>query len=265
MKVLQPMIAVCMAIFGLLSCQNKLKNEDINPKFDPTHYVAEIKKDTLADFFKATGNEPFWAITISKEQITFSIVGEGNEEFVFAYAEPIRVADANIKRYRLASATATLDFTIAQGKCSNTMSGKTSPYTVKADFKRNTGTKVTTLEGCGHYIVNYRLHDIWVLENLGNQKITATDFDTTPMLEIKAAEASFMGNGGCNTIRGKLFAEQDLLRFTDIISTRMMCGPTNKEPQFLKALESSTKYEIKDNRLFLSNPNGIQLIFKKVD
>lgn len=258
-------MAVGMASIGLLSCQSKLKNEDINPKFNPGHYVAEKEKDTLADFFKATGNEPFWAVTISKEQITFSILGAGNEEFIFPYADPIQVADANIKRYRLTSATATLDFTIAQGQCSNTMSGKESPYTVKADFKRNADTKVTALEGCGRYIVNYRLHDIWVLESLGSQKITATDFDTTPTLEIKAAEASFMGNSGCNTIRGKLFAEQDLLRFTDIISTRMMCGTTNKEPQFLKALESSTKYEIKDNRLFLSNPNGLQLIFKKVD
>jgi heat shock protein HslJ len=45
----------------------------------------------------------------------------------------------------------------------------------------------------------------------------------------------------------------------------MTCGPKNKEDQFLKALQSSTTYEIKDNRLYLSNPDGVKVIFKKID
>jgi heat shock protein HslJ len=74
-----------------------------------------------------------------------------------------------------------------------------------------------------------------------------------------------MGYSGCNRMRGSIFWEPGLLRFTNIASTRMACRPENKEAVFLKNLESATTYRIENNRLWLSNPYGSLLIFKKVD
>jgi heat shock protein HslJ len=45
----------------------------------------------------------------------------------------------------------------------------------------------------------------------------------------------------------------------------MACDKMANEAKFIKALESSTAYEIKNNRLYLSNPDGLKLVFKKVD
>jgi len=60
------------------------------------------------------------------------------------------------------------------------------------------------------------------------------------------------------------FFEKGLLRFTNIITTKMMCQ-NNKEDEFLKALKSATSYKIENNRLWLSNPDKLLVVFKKVD
>jgi heat shock protein HslJ len=86
-----------------------------------------------------------------------------------------------------------------------------------------------------------------------------------PYLEINAKEKTFMGSGGCNAINGKLFSEDTLLRFTNVISTRMMCPASNIETDFLKALQSTTTFKIENNSLILTNPNDVKLVFKKGD
>lgn len=45
----------------------------------------------------------------------------------------------------------------------------------------------------------------------------------------------------------------------------MACAENNKEDKFVKALQNSTTYSIKNNRLTLSNPSGKLLVFRKVD
>ena len=45
----------------------------------------------------------------------------------------------------------------------------------------------------------------------------------------------------------------------------MACGEINKENSFLNALQSSTEYKIKNNRLYLTNSDGVKVVFKKID
>ena len=66
-------------------------------------------------------------------------------------------------------------------------------------------------------------------------------------------------------MNGKLFFEKGLLRFTNITTTEMACDSKNRESELLHSLESSTAYQISNMRLTLTNPSGIELVFKKVD
>jgi heat shock protein HslJ len=66
-------------------------------------------------------------------------------------------------------------------------------------------------------------------------------------------------------MNGTIFFERGLLRFTDIITTRMFCGESNKEKEFLKTLQSTTAYKVENLRLTLTNESGEELVFKKVD
>ncbi|MCD0465774.1 META domain-containing protein [Flavobacterium sp. ENC] len=224
------------------------------------------QEDQMKYYFTGTGNEPFWGVKMGKEGIEFTSLITGKEKLIFPAEEAIKAMDANIKMYKVANATATATISIQQLECQNSMSGAISPYKVSIEIKNNKELTFTKLEGCGNYNTDYRLHDIWVLEELNGFKVFVTDFQRElPRIEINSSENKFMGYGGCNAISGSIFYEKDLLRFSKVISTMMACAPGNKEGEFTKALQSTTTYSIENLRLTLSNPSGKLLVFRKVD
>jgi heat shock protein HslJ/uncharacterized membrane protein len=224
------------------------------------------QEDQMKYYFTATGNEPFWALKMGIDGIEFTSLISGKEKLTFPATEVIRAMDANIKMYKVSNETSSATITIQQLECQNSMSGAISPYKVSIEIKNNAELAFTKLGGCGNYNTDYRLHDIWVLEELNGFKVFPTDFQRElPRLEINSSENKFMGYGGCNAISGTIFYEKDLLRFTKVIATEMACGAGNKENQLIKALQSITTYSIGDNRLTLSNPSGKLLVFRKVD
>lgn len=226
--------------------------------------IATISEVPNTVFFKAVGTEPFWGIEISKDSIKFTSPEE-KDNFSLSYEKPQKAMDANVVLYRAKSDDVSLEITIQQRECSDGMSEKVYNYTVKASLKRG-DQKEILLNGCGNYIIDYRLHDIWALEELEGKKINSEDFKKgVPNLEIYAEEARFSGMAGCNQMGGKLFSEKDLLRFTDIVTTEMMCDNYETEKILLKALQSTTRYELRENKLYLLNPEGTKAVFRKVD
>lgn len=215
------------------------------------------------NYFKSSGTEPFWGLTISDNKIVFKTV---NDSLVAPHVEPILAMDANVKLYRIKTEAGQLNIQISQQNCVNAMSGVTFPYAVSVEYKKNTTSEFEKWNGCGQYVTDYRLHDIWVLEELNGRKISKEDFSKEfPLLEIYANTNNFLGFAGCNRMNGSLFFEKGKLRFTNLITTKMMCEPANKEVEFITALQSSSTYQVGNNRLILSNSSGIKIIFKKID
>lgn len=261
-----------MLIFSLSGCTGSATKKVVNEaptKKESTMENSQKKNDGFGPnsntvYFKGVGTEPFWSIEISGEKMKFTSLFEGYEAFTTPAVEPVMAADANVKMYQARTEGGDLKVQIIQGDCSDGMSDNKHGYKVTVQIKRGTDTDFKIFEGCGNYITDYRLHDIWVLEKLGEELITTSDFPREfPSLEINAKENTFFGFSGCNRLTGNIFSERELLRFT-AASTLMACQDT-KDSQFMMALNASTKYSIGNNRLTLSNPDGIQLVFKKVD
>jgi heat shock protein HslJ/uncharacterized membrane protein len=253
-------------LVAIVGCKSN-KNWTEKKKDSSTTETSSHNQDatTRIVYFKATGNEPFWGLEISEEGIEFKSLTE-LETFKAPHVEPIRAMDANVKMYRLKTEAGEMNIQIIQGKCENSMSGAILPYSVTVEIKRKTDSEFTTFKGCGQYITDYRLHDIWVLEQLGGKKVSPADFSKElPRVEIYSNTNTFLGFAGCNQMNGAIFFEKGLLRFSNIATTRMLCEPQNKENEFLKALQSTTTYKLENNRLWLSNPSGMQLVLRKVD
>ena len=232
----------------------------------PTTSEYGTQEDEMKYYFTATGNEPFWGLKMGNDEIIFTSLIPGKEKIVFPSVEAIKAMDANVKMYKVSNETSIATITIQQLECQNSMSGAISPYKVMVEIKNNSELETKKLSGCGKYNTDYRLHDIWVLEELNGFKVFVTDFQRElPRIEINSSENKFMGYGGCNAISGTIFYEKNLLRFSKVISTLMACAPGNKEGEFTKSLQNATTYSIGDNRLTLSNPSGKLLVFKKVD
>ena len=234
-------------------------------KENVTHSKPE--EDDVSAYFKATGNEPFWEIKMGRKKIVFTSLIKGMENISFPSVDPVKTMDPNIKMYKVSNSTSSAVITVQHIDCQNSMAGIISFYKVSIGIKSNLDANFIKMEGCEKYITDYRLHDIWVLEKLNGYKVIIANFENgLPRIEIFAEENRFMEFGGCNSINGILFYEKDLLRFTNMISTLMSCTKSNKEDEFVKALQSTTTYSIKDNQLSLSNISGKQLlVFKKID
>ena len=260
MKNILSMLLLLSLIIGCKSTAGK--NSEV--KGGSSEYGTQ--EDQMKYYLTATGNEPFWGLKMGREGIEFSSVISGKEKIVFPASEAIKAMDANIKMYKVSNEKSSATITIQQLECQNSTSGVISPYKVSVEIKNNSELVSTKLDGCGKYNTDYRLHDIWVLEELNGFKVFITDFQKElPRIEINSSENTFMGFGGCNAVSGGIFYEKDLLRFSKVVSTMMACAPGNKEDQFIKALQSTTTYAIGDNRLTLSNPSGKLLVFRKVD
>ena len=229
-------------------------------------YQEQIENMEQGIYFRAMGNEPEWSLKISSNRNEFTSIVPYFKSFNAPHIEPIRAMDANVKNYRLTTEMGSLQITIQQQNCTNAMSGKELPYAVMVEVINNKTNTSATFFGCGYYVVDPQLHDIWVLEKMNGENASVNKFSIElPYLEINTTEGTFMGYAGCNRINGTVFYEKDILRFTNIRTTEKACEPQNRESEFLHSLESSTTYQVANMRLTLTNPSGIELVFKKVD
>ena len=246
-----------------ISCSVITKNPAENPGISESNSSETSVSTSQNIYFKGSGNEPFWNVEISEAQIKVKTI---TDSILAPSVDAIRAADHNVKLYRTQVGESTLSIQIIQNNCTDTMSGKNSPYSVSVEYQKYAAAKLQKLKGCGNYVTDYRLNDIWVLETLDGNKVESKNFQNKlPSMEINSATNYFSGFSGCNTMSGKLFFEKGSLRFTDVATTKMMCDPNNQENTFLKSMKSTTTYKIESNRLWLSNPSGLMLIFKKID
>ena len=110
-----------------------------------------------------------------------------------------------------------------------------------------------------------RINDIWVALKIGNLRIE--ELKMQPRIEISVKDMNLQGTDGCNSIRASLktLTETNII-FGAAMGTRKLCPNMEVPNAFNTALQSVSSYEIKDNKLFLFDKTGKELIqFLKID
>ncbi|MEZ4809671.1 MAG: META domain-containing protein [Allomuricauda sp.] len=274
-KAMKKYIVLISAILLFSNCIEKKKaegtevekTESTTPVKDtvPVKSLEPIALAPDGSYFKATGTEPFWGLKLYDDRVQLSMM---EDTLLTPASQPIRVRDSNISMYRIQTEATQMDIIIAYKECTNAMSGEKSPYTVTIAYKKTGEEETKAFEGCGAYITDYRLHDIWVLEEMNGKTVSKADFNgkDVPNMEININTNRVSGFSGCNRMTGSLFFEKDVLRFTNMATTRMACPNLNAETEFLKTLQSVTSYKMRDSSLYLSNNDQENtLVFKKID
>ncbi|WP_318310754.1 META domain-containing protein [Flagellimonas crocea] len=273
-------LLVSCALVLFFGCVEKKKEETSTP--EGTDALEETVTDTIqtqekrremepiamkidGSYFKATGTEPFWGLKLYDDKVELKTM---EDTITTPPSKAIVAQDSNLKMFRIQTEATQMDIIISYKECTNAMSGEVFPYTVTVSYKSTGADETQVYEGCGSYLTDYRLHDIWVLEKMKGSTVSKDDFNgrDVPNMEINSNSNLFSGFSGCNRMRGSFYYEKDILRFTQIASTRMACPSMDKETEFLTALRASTTYKIENNRLHLSNPSEENLlVFKKID
>lgn len=252
-------IVIILFIMSFYSC-------DTTKKSTSTQVVSEanLLKSKEEGYFRAVGKDSSWILEISEQRIRF-YDRQRQEEFVAIHTEPVYAADANVRLYLVQSGNESIQISIYAQTCEDYNNQK-SDYKVEIKWRKGMNTNEESFSGCGTYSIDYRLFDIWVLESLEGKELERTLFtNDLPSLEINSSTQKIHGFSGCNRYTGSVFQERELLRFTQLLSTKMACNQLSFEDSFLNVLQQSTGYKIKNNRLFLTQSDQVVAVFRKIN
>ena len=131
---------------------------------------------TMPDF-KASGYGPAWMLEIEEEKsIRFKIFGMNTFELLLPVPQAEKDEESQETVYESESEKGKIKVRISRKPCMDLMSGKSFAYEVIVQASPANETRDLVFEGCGMYIGDYRLNDIWVLKEFNGVKIFPKDF-----------------------------------------------------------------------------------------
>ena len=216
--------------------------------------------------FYATGNEPFWSLEMDLEkQSSFKTM---NNTYNAPAVSPVNIVDTNITRYRSITESGEVIIQLNKKKCADTMSDQVFNYQVTVDYKTSNSEDYQTYNGCGNYIPNPLLHNIWVITKVNNTVINLSDFKTKPpYLELNITKESIYGTDGCNSFRGKIEIEGNQITFSQLASSMMACANNVEISAQITKVISNQKvtYTHANNLLTFFKGNKEVMVLKPVD
>lgn len=250
---------------GLLNEKgSSVRNQYILYRSDAEVRLEESEKMRKSGIDFITEQDEKWKLTIDfeKEAIFHFPDGEVIKAVVNDKIDP----DGNSWKFTSSDPGSFLSIELTKDICIDSISGESIPYKVliRAEGLKNKG--VSRYSGCGSFLGDWRLHDIWALRSFNGKEIDAANFDKgIPYLEFNIREGKIFGNGGCNACSGSFIQSKSIIAIGSIVSTKMLCNAYSFEQDFLTALSrKNLKYKLDGLKLTLSDDKNV-LEFSKVD
>lgn len=216
------------------------------------------------DFF-ARGNEPNWTLEIDFEKSMSFVMFEGFK-IITPAAEGIKALDSDVTLYTAKTDSGELVITVIKDKCQDNMSGEYFPYKVRVEAKSSSDFSYNTFEGCGRFLYDMRLYDIYVMEemtgfNFKKEKL----MKGRPQFEFNLTEMRFSGHAGCNQINGGITVIGNKINFGNLVGTLMACPNMKVERAVIEALNQKTvTYSIDKMKLTIIS-GKTKMVLQKVD
>lgn len=226
-----------------------------------------LKKWEQGIDFYAFGNEPFWSLDMDFEKV-IQFKNLDGLEFNAPAVDPIKAMDADVSRYRSITESGEIIVQLNHTKCIDNMSGEKFNYTVKIDYKTSTDLDYSTYNGCGSYVPDPRLHDIWAITELDGININPQDFkNKAPYFELNIREETIIGTNGCNSFRGSIEIQKGKIIFSHLAITLMACMDNTEISNKIGKTLSGKKlaYTIENNHLVLFNNDKKVMTLKHID
>lgn len=239
---------------------------------DPQQPVEGQSQDFLYNLwakgidFYARGNEPFWSLDMDfDKQFQFSALND--LKLNTPPTKGVMSGDGRNIQYHLNTESADLIVSASTQACTDTMSGERFDYKVEVEIRPGAAKTYRNFSGCGNYVPDMRLTDIWVVEQVEGTNLQPTSFmKGLPTLELSARDRRLNGHDGCNRIGGAFSTQRNTITFKQITSTRMFCPTPAGTPDIGALLSEKTyDFEFGNNRLYLKKNNSNRVTLKHVD
>ena len=259
-------LRICSFLFSLLfftACTTTQKTT----RPIPVMQTVEVDPDSIVVDFRATGNEPSWALTIDFDrQMYFRNIGITPFE-LWAPVPPVRrMSDVDGVNYAVRTSEGTLSVTILNESCQDDMSGEMFEHRVRVQAKTDEMDDMVAFAGCGNYQGPYRLNNLWELTHLDGKHVEILAGRKRPNIEIRTEQNELFGYGGCNGIRASFTLREGAILIGPIASTKVACPQMRLENEFTQTLTAGPlNYTFDAQQLVLTTPGGKSLRFDKVE
>ena len=102
----------------------------------------------------------------------------------------------------------------------------------------------------------------WVLVEMKGVPVQQSGSRRDAFIRFEVADKRFTGNGGCNQINGNYSVDKKMIKFTEVISTKMSCNDIEFENTFLSTLSSIDHYEVRGSDLLLKKSKETRLVLR---
>ena len=215
--------------------------------------------------FIARGNEPNWTLEIDLEK-SMSFAAMYGIKVKTPAVEGIKAQDSDVTLYTAKTDSGELVITVIKDKCQDNMSGENFPYKVRVEAKSSADSTYKTFEGCGRFLYDIRLYDIYVMEemtgfNLKKEKL----MKGMPTFEFNLNDLKFSGHAGCNSFSGGINVAGNKVTFANLVGTLTSCPNMKVEKAVIEALNQKT-VTFSIDKLKLTLVSGkTKMVLKKVD
>ena len=179
--------------------------------------------------FRATGNEPGWALVIEAGTVTYT--GDYGATTLTGDLPAPEASTGPARRYTLEGLT----FTVADQLCHDAATGMPYPATVTLE------TGDASLPGCGGDPLALLAGVTWHIKDIGGRGIPDNAAAMLTFLPLGRVS----GRTGCNTFTTSAELSAESLRFGPAALTRMACPPalTRMEADVLTALQETDRFD----------------------
>ena len=202
----------------------------------PAH--GQAAPGSAATTFRAVGNEPGWTLDIGGGRLSL-VADYGATKVDAPLPAPIQLEAA--KRYLAKAADGrSLDVTLIETICADTMTGMPRPITVEVVLDGR------TLKGCGGEPTSLLRGKTWVVEDISGRGVLAPSRFTL----VFGQSGRLTGTGACNPYSASYLLSGEGLSVTMPISGMRSCAPPQmaQEAQFLEVLRGVQRFEITKER-----------------
>lgn len=257
-------LIILLIILELTACSQQVTNHTPSQEYGekgPAGYSDRLmnKLENGIDFV-ASGAEPFWSLDIDFDKF-INFKGVHGDSVQAPVPEGVRLKESAATSFKVNKGANPLTIIIYDQSCVDNLSGKELPKTVEITVADK------HYKGCGSYLSDYRLNDIWVLESINNTKIDTSDFSKgLPRLELNLAQGLVFTFAGCNEFSGSMEVQGKKIHFGRFSGTLMACPNLNFERNYLSYLANKTiSFKIEPGRLSMQVSPDSTFNYRKTD
>ena len=105
-------------------------------------------------------------------------------------------------------------------------------------------------------------HQEWVVVEMKGVPVQQSGGRRDAHISFDVAAKKFSGNGGCNQVNGNYSVDKKMIKFTEVLSTKMSCNDIEFENTFLSILGTIDRYEVRGSDLVLKKKKETMLVLR---